>query len=102
MLSCSALNRCRTKRLRRPPRLRSVRLGDMRVTYVPDGAVRLRLRGWLPETTDADWATHADHLDQHGNLVAGIGALLVEHREHRLLIDAGVGPSRYPTAPPTR
>ncbi|GAA5096845.1 MBL fold metallo-hydrolase [Nocardia iowensis] len=99
MLSCSALNRCRTKRLRRPPRLRSVRLGDMRVTYVPDGAVRLRPRGWLPETTDADWATHADHLDQHGNLVAGIGALLVEHREHRLLIDAGVGPISVPDGP---
>ncbi|MCK7622802.1 MBL fold metallo-hydrolase [Streptomyces sp. RS10V-4] len=86
-------------RLRRPGTLRSLRLGELTVTYVPDGAARLSGRGWLPDTTDEDWAAHPEYLDADGYLTAGVGGLLVERGERALLIDAGVGPEERPSEP---
>ncbi|MEV4925553.1 MBL fold metallo-hydrolase [Streptomyces roseoverticillatus] len=83
-------------RLNRPAGIRSLRLGDTKVTYVPDGAGRLGPRGWLPDTTDEVWAEHPEYLDATGNLVASMGALLVEHGDRALLIDAGVGSVHFP------
>ncbi|WP_394437092.1 MBL fold metallo-hydrolase [Streptomyces sp. SGAir0957] len=86
-------------RLRRPAEIRSLQLGDTKVSYVPDGDVRLRPRALFPDTTDEVWAAHPELLDTSGHLVASIGALLVEHGERALLIDAGFGPRRLPAAP---
>ncbi|MEW9551123.1 MBL fold metallo-hydrolase [Nonomuraea sp. NPDC050783] len=86
-------------RLSSPPRPRSLRLGELTLTYVPDGLVRLKPGGWLPAATAADWRVHADHLDGDGNLVAGIGGLLVERGERALLIDTGFGPESHPDDP---
>lgn len=88
-----------TGRLRQPPRLRSIRFGRFRLTYIPDGHVGLKPRGWLPDTTDDDWITNADHLDANGNLVAGLGGLLVQRGRRALLIDAGAGPITQPDNP---
>ncbi|MFI9405837.1 MBL fold metallo-hydrolase [Nocardia sp. NPDC052316] len=98
-MNFSSVVQDRSNRLRRPPTMRSLHLGDMRVTYVPDGVVGLRPRGWFPESTDSDWATHAHYLDSEGCLVAGIGGLLVETGEHRVLIDAGLGTVSVPANP---
>ncbi|MFJ1936226.1 MBL fold metallo-hydrolase [Kitasatospora sp. NPDC088160] len=87
------------ERLRRPALTRSLRLGDTKVTYVPDGAVELSARGWFPRSTDEDWAAHPEYLDDSGNLAAGIGALLVEHGDRALLIDTGFGPQSIPAQP---
>ncbi|MEV0362958.1 MBL fold metallo-hydrolase [Nocardia fusca] len=87
------------QRLRRPARFRSIRLGELTISYVPDGAVGLAPRGWLPDTTAEDWTVHADHLDENGYLVAGIGGLLVEHGDRALLIDTGIGPVTVPDDP---
>jgi glyoxylase-like metal-dependent hydrolase (beta-lactamase superfamily II) len=78
---------------------RSIDLGDLRVSYVPDGVVGLKPRGWFPGTTDDDWRTHRQHLDDAGQLVASIGGLLVEHGSRAMLIDAGFGPSAFPDDP---
>jgi glyoxylase-like metal-dependent hydrolase (beta-lactamase superfamily II) len=87
------------ERLRRPSRIRSIRLGELIISYVPDGAVGLKPRGWLPDGTDREWAAHADHLDTNGYLSAGIGGLLIEHGERALLIDSGFGPVTVPDDP---
>ncbi|MGK9464239.1 MBL fold metallo-hydrolase [Streptomyces sp. G6] len=89
----------RDERLRRPAGIRSVRLGDTRVSYVPDGAVRLRPRDLFPDTTDEVWADRPEFLDESGSLVASIGGLLVENGDRALLIDAGFGPQSWPPAP---
>ncbi|RBQ22060.1 MBL fold metallo-hydrolase [Spongiactinospora rosea] len=86
-------------RLRRPAPIRSLPIGDLTVTYVPDGAVQLKPRAWLPATTDETWAAHPEYLDESGNLVASIGGLLVEHGDRALLIDAGFGPQALPDQP---
>src|SRR5207249_1102386 len=84
------------ERLRRPAGIRSLQLGDTRVSYVPDGAVQGKPRSWLPDTTDETWAAHPEYLDSSGHLVASIGGLLVEHGDRALLIDAGFGPQALP------
>ena len=89
------------ERLRRPAGVRSVWLGDTRVSFVPDGAVQGKPREWLPDTTDEIWAAHPEYLDASGYLAASIGGLLVEHGERALLIDAGFGPQSLPGEPGT-
>ncbi|MFJ4777621.1 MBL fold metallo-hydrolase [Streptomyces sp. NPDC088762] len=79
-------------RLRRPAGIRSIWLGDTKVSYVPDGDVRLRPLELLQDTTDEVWAAHPEYLDATGHLVGSVGGLLVEHGGRALLIDAGFGP----------
>ncbi|GAA2158133.1 MBL fold metallo-hydrolase [Actinomadura napierensis] len=79
--------------------IRTIHLGDLRISYVPDGAVALRPRAWLPGSTAEFWDAHPEYLDATGNLVASIGGLLVEHGDRALLIDAGVGPRSWPADP---
>jgi glyoxylase-like metal-dependent hydrolase (beta-lactamase superfamily II) len=87
------------ERLRRPSVIRSLTLGPITVTYVPDGAVRLSPHDWLPATSEATWREHAEYLDDTGGLAAGIGGLLVESGDRALLIDAGFGPVSLPHRP---
>ncbi|GAB2587397.1 MBL fold metallo-hydrolase [Streptomyces capparidis] len=91
----------RGERLRRAAGIRSVQLGDLRVSFVPDGVVQLPPRGWLPDTTDEVWAAHPEYLDDSGSLVASLGGLLVESADRALLIDAGFGPLSLPPDPGT-
>ncbi|MGX2993324.1 MBL fold metallo-hydrolase [Streptomyces sp. JNUCC 64] len=91
-----------TDRDERPPGptgVRSLRLGDTTVSYVPDGSVRLRPRDLIPDATDEAWAAHPGSLDPSGDLVASLGGLLVENGDRALLIDAGFGPRSWPPAP---
>ena len=79
-------------RLRRASGIRSLTLGDTKLSYVPDGQATLNARMMLPQVTDEFWAQHADYLDEGGFLIASVGGLLVERGGRALLIDAGVGP----------
>lgn len=94
-------DRTQDARLSRPGVVRSIRLGDLRVAYVPDGDVRLRPLPLFPDTTGETWAAHPEYLDATGHLVGSIGALLVEHGDRALLIDTGFGPQRaeFPQGP---
>ena len=80
------------ERLRHPSGIRSLTLGDTKLSYVPDGMATLNARMVLPEVTDEFWAQHAEYLDDSGFLMASVGGLLVERGGRALLIDAGVGP----------
>ncbi|MFJ6793531.1 MBL fold metallo-hydrolase [Streptomyces sp. NPDC091268] len=85
-------------RLRRPSGIRSIRLGETKVSYVPDGDVRLRPLRLLEDTTEEVWAAHPEYLDTDGLLVGSVGGLLVEHGDRALLIDAGFGPQTHEAA----
>lgn len=89
-------NQIAIDRLRRPAVSRTVRMGELLISYVPDGAVQLKPRRWLPESTADDWREHADYLDESENLVASIGGLLIRNGDRALLIDAGFGPYSVP------
>ncbi|MET9880208.1 MBL fold metallo-hydrolase [Actinacidiphila glaucinigra] len=80
------------ERLTQPAGVRSIRLGEVTVTYVPDGVARIRPRDLLPDTTSEVWAARPEFLDESGNLAVSIGGLLVENGDRALLIDVGIGP----------
>ncbi|WP_410874708.1 MBL fold metallo-hydrolase [Nocardia sp. A7] len=77
--------------------LRSINLGEHRVTYLPDGVARIDPQRWLPNADDQIWRQFADLIDSDGYLAASIGALLIEHGDRAMLIDAGFGPWAVPT-----
>jgi glyoxylase-like metal-dependent hydrolase (beta-lactamase superfamily II) len=78
--------------------LRSVAVGDIRVSYVPDGAVKMVPRFLFPGTSDGDWAENAEFLDSSGWLTISSGALLIERGQRAVLIDAGFGPYPEPVS----
>jgi glyoxylase-like metal-dependent hydrolase (beta-lactamase superfamily II) len=84
-------------RWNRPAGMRTTRVGDLRLTYLPDGFVQLDPRRWYPDTDPSIWESkHAGLLDPAGYLVASIGGLLVEDGDRAMLIDAGFGPRTIP------
>jgi glyoxylase-like metal-dependent hydrolase (beta-lactamase superfamily II) len=80
------------ERLRRAPIIRSLTVGDTKLSYVPDGKAIFDPKLLLPDTTDADWKQNPEYLDEDGMLVGGVGGLLVERDGRAILIDAGLGP----------
>jgi glyoxylase-like metal-dependent hydrolase (beta-lactamase superfamily II) len=67
-------------------------IGDIEVTFVPDGYICSSPTGSYPGTDDAFWAAKPDHLDDDGLLVMSLGALLVRTAGKLVLIDLAWGP----------
>jgi hypothetical protein len=86
------------ERLRKSSEIRSLQAGELTVTYLPDGMVKLKPAGFYPGTTAEDWARSGHYLDSAGFLTASSGALPIEcppvasadtrrtrrHRENRI------------------
>lgn len=83
-------------RLRSAGRARSITLGRTRISWIPDGQVQLKPRGWFVDTADEEWHGYDDHLDDDGCLVAGVGGVLVQREGRAMLIDAGFGVLQEP------
>ncbi|MEV6423972.1 MBL fold metallo-hydrolase [Streptomyces sp. NPDC051662] len=77
--------------------VRSITLGDARLTYVVDGAMGMLPESFLPAVPAEYWQEHPETLDEHGFVAMSAGGLLVERDGRRLLIDAGLGPVSGPT-----
>ncbi|WP_199930810.1 MBL fold metallo-hydrolase [Streptomyces sp. CB02923] len=75
----------------RMPGLWTRTLGELTLSYVPDAGVAMIPTRVYPASADGDWSGHRTHLTGGGHLAMGCGALLVERRGTRLLIDAGHG-----------
>jgi glyoxylase-like metal-dependent hydrolase (beta-lactamase superfamily II) len=87
------------ERLRKSSEIRSLQVGELTVTYLPDGMVQLKPTGFYPETTAEDWARSGQYLDSAGFLTASSGALLIERGERAMLVDSGYGPMSVPANP---
>ncbi|WP_107661086.1 MBL fold metallo-hydrolase [Nocardia suismassiliense] len=83
-------------RLIRPAPIRSVQIGEITVTYLPDGLTPLEPRLWFPGSGGI-WDNHPEYLDAAGDLIASVGGLLVEHGDRSMLIDCGFGPMEVDT-----
>jgi len=67
-------------------------VGDIEVTFVPDGYLCASPTRSYPGTDDDYWAANPHHLDDDGFLVMSLGALLVRSAGKLLLIDLAWGP----------
>lgn len=87
-------------RFQRAGTLRSVQIGDIRVSYVPDGAVKMVPRFLFPGAADSDWIKNARFLDSSGWLTISSGGLLIERGRRAVLVDIGFGPYPEPVSRP--
>jgi glyoxylase-like metal-dependent hydrolase (beta-lactamase superfamily II) len=87
------------RRLRRPSAVCSLRVGDLKVSYVPDGAMLLKPAPPLPPHEMRHRSPYTAHLNDTARLVANTGGLLVQDGPRSLLIDAGFGPHSVPEEP---
>lgn len=71
--------------------VRTLTVGDVRLTYVVDAAMELDRTGFLPAVPAAYWREHPEALTPSGRVAASAGGVLVERGHRRLLIDVGLG-----------
>lgn len=72
-----------------------ITLGSIRVTYLPDGYALFSPTFLFPTTTLADWQPYQHLLNQDGQILASIGAYIIQTPGHTILVDAGYGPSQF-------
>jgi hypothetical protein len=73
--------------------LSSVQIGDISITYLPDGIHHVRPLAQYDGADEAFWASRGHVLDEDGWLVMSIGSLLVRNGDSKMLIDLGFGPA---------
>jgi glyoxylase-like metal-dependent hydrolase (beta-lactamase superfamily II) len=71
--------------------VRSLNLGDTRLTYVVDGAMGLSPERFFPDVPAAYWPSHPEALDARGLVAMSAGGLAVERDGRVMLIDVGLG-----------
>jgi hypothetical protein len=70
----------------------STRVGDIRLTFLPDGIHHVRPLAQFAGSTLEHFPAHSELLDADGWLVMSLGSLLVDAAGRKLLIDLGWGP----------
>jgi glyoxylase-like metal-dependent hydrolase (beta-lactamase superfamily II) len=83
----------------RPARLESIDVGDIRITYIPDGDVVGSATAVFPSSDEALWQAHRQFLDADGKLVMTLGGFLVEVADRKIVIDLGFGDMTAPFPP---
>lgn len=71
--------------------VRELKIGDVRFTYVVDGAMWLTPEGFFPGVPKEYWEQNPQTRDPDGRVAMSAGGLLVERDGRKLLIDAGLG-----------
>jgi glyoxylase-like metal-dependent hydrolase (beta-lactamase superfamily II) len=79
-----------------PAPLRSVEVGDIKITYLPDGVAYFAF-GVFPGTSEECWARHAEQTSD-GRWVCSIGSFLIESKDNKILVDLGFGKAQLVVA----
>jgi glyoxylase-like metal-dependent hydrolase (beta-lactamase superfamily II) len=72
-------------------------IGDITVSYVPDGEVRANPIHLFPGTTADEWHQYDELLDEKGRATFSVGSFLVRTPNTVALIDLGLGPTQFET-----
>jgi hypothetical protein len=75
------------ERLRQAAGIRTVQVGDARVSYVPDGVVKMVPTSLFPSTSQDTWEENSQYLDESGWLTISAGGLLIERGDRAMLVD---------------
>jgi glyoxylase-like metal-dependent hydrolase (beta-lactamase superfamily II) len=79
----------------------SARIGDVQVTFVPDGSIHLPPGPMYANPEEVLFAEHPEYIDSDGLLVMSLGSILVQHAGTNTLIDLGWGPDSFDIAAAT-
>lgn len=69
-----------------------MRIGNIELTPLVDGDIRIRPADAYPKASEADWTPHRRWLTHDGMLEMPIGCFLVRTGGRTVLVDAGFGP----------
>ena len=69
----------------------SISVGDISVTYLPDGDARVDSAVLFPAATPEGWQAHREWLDAEGRIVVTLGGFLIRSGERNVLVDLGFG-----------
>ncbi|WP_214367264.1 MBL fold metallo-hydrolase [Pseudonocardia sp. H11422] len=83
----------------RPAPLESIDVGDIRVTYLPDGDASVAAGTVFPASNDALWEAHRELFDADGKLLLTLGGFLVETGDKKIVVDLGFGDMTVPFDP---
>ena len=79
-----------------PSPVESIEVGDIRITYLPDGDGRANATVVFPSTNEALWEAHREFLDADGQLLVTIGGFLIETGDRKVVVDLGFGDKVLP------
>ena len=74
--------------------VRQLTLGETTFTYIVDGAMSMSATHFLPGIADTDPKNYERYVAQNDQIPMSTGALLIDDRKTRILIDTGLGPTR--------
>jgi glyoxylase-like metal-dependent hydrolase (beta-lactamase superfamily II) len=83
----------------RPAPLESIDVGDIKVTYLPDGDATVEAGTVFPASNEALWAAHRELFDTDGKLLLTLGGFLVETGDQKIVVDLGFGDMTVPFPP---
>lgn len=75
-----------------PAAFSSITVGDIKVSFLPDGGGIVVPTAIYPASSEAGWQKHTDLLDEEGKFVTSIGGFLIEVGDQKLIVDLGIGP----------
>ncbi len=74
-----------------PASVQTIKVGDVSVTFVPDGEVHAVTTAFFPTSHAEAWEEHDRWLDTDGRVTFTVGAFLVRSGDRTVLVDCGVG-----------
>ena len=77
-------------------RLQAVEIGDIKVTYLPDGGGIVNPTALYPASDEAGWEKYPELLDAEGQVITTIGGFLIETGDRKIIVDTGIGPVTIP------
>ncbi|GAA1393605.1 MBL fold metallo-hydrolase [Pseudonocardia kongjuensis] len=77
----------------------SVDVGDIRITYLPDGDAVVSAEAVFPTGNAELWEAHRELFDADGLLMLTIGGFLVETGGEKIVVDLGFGDMTVPFEP---
>lgn len=87
------------KRTALPAPLDSITVGDIKITYLPDGDGRMAPTIVFPAGDQAFWDAHGEYLDEDGKVLVSVGGFLVETGDRKIVVDTGFGDMVVPFPP---
>ena len=73
-------------------KLQTVTVGNIKVTYLPDGGGITNPLAMYPASTEAGWQQYSELLSEEGKLLTTIGGYLLEVGDRKIAVDQGIGP----------
>ncbi|NMH96481.1 MBL fold metallo-hydrolase [Pseudonocardia acidicola] len=80
----------------RPAPLESINVGDIRITYIPDGDATVDATTVFPAANDTLWEAHRELFTDDGKLLMTMGSFLIETAGRTILVDLGFGDMTVP------